>query len=454
MSVQWAFQAACDRTPKRLAVVQDAVQWSYHELFERALALAGALQQAGLKPGDRILVGLHNTAEHVALFMATQVAGLVYVPINFRAHPSSVRYFWEYVGTSLAVMEPNLRQDLLRVDPLWAQVDTQGRLWMGDRQLWEYTHGVNPAGVVLPNLHPDDLSMILFTSGTTGKPKGIPLTHTNVMARTLGPSLNWDCPHDSGEQVIGLMPLYHTIGLQGCVLYAILQNNTYYPVPQFSPASTLSLIQSAKITHLFGTPTHLYALVTDPAISSYDLFSLRQVLYGGAPMSPHVIERCAQALCPRITYVYGNTETYNALYHREAPRTFEQSVCGVHHRVRVVAIGGGPEDLLPIGQEGELIVDTHSPESFKGYWQLPEKTAECVRSGWYFTGDSCRIEGENVYRVTGRVDDMILSGAENNSTRNGRKCFVGTSRHLRCGCGRRARRTLGSDCQSLRGKPQ
>lgn len=412
MSVQWSFQAACDRAPTRLALSEGATQWSFQELFNRALALAGALYDAGLKPGDRILVGLRNTGDHVALFLATQLAGLVYVPINFRSHPTSVKYFWEYVGTTLAVMEPNLLAGILRVDPFGSDVGVRGRLW-DSQSLAERAERVNPDGVSLPRLTGDDLSMILFTSGTTGNPKGIPLTHRNTVARTLGPSLNWDCPHDGDERVIGLMPLYHTIGLQGCLLYALLQNNTYYPVPQFSPEGTLKLIQSARITHLFGTPTHLYALVNEPTLSHYDLSSLSHVLYGGAPMSPHVIARCADVLCARITYVYGNTETYNALFHREAPRTFEESVCGVYHRVRVVQIGGGHEDVVAPGQEGELIIDTRSPESFQEYWQLPEKTAERVRSGWYFTGDSCRFEGENRFRVTGRVDDMVLSGAEN-----------------------------------------
>lgn len=412
MSVQWAFQAACDRTPTRLAVLEGSRSWSYQDLYARVLALSAALYEAGLQPGDRVLVGLHNTMEHVALFLATQLAGIVYVPINFRAHPSSVKYFWDYIETRLAIIEPTLLAGLLQIDPMWEDIEKSGRLWAGD-SLWDRVNQDQSVRVGLPTLSDRDLSMILFTSGTTGKPKGIPLTHGNVVARTMGPSLNWDCPHDSGERVIGLMPLYHTIGLQGCLLYALLQNNTYYPVPQFSPVATLDLIQTAGITHFFGTPTHLYALVTEPSLANYDLSSLSHVLYGGAPMSSHVIERCAQALCPRITYVYGNTETYNALFHRQAPQTFEQSVCGVYHSVRVVQIGGGPEDLVAPGQEGELIIDTRSPESFQGYWKLPEETAARIQSGWYFTGDSCRFEGENLFRVTGRIDDMILSGAEN-----------------------------------------
>ncbi len=413
MSVQWAFAAACDRTPNRPAVVEGSVQWSYHELYQRTLAMAQALHAGGLRPGDRILVGLRNTKEHVALFLATQLSGIVYVPINFRVHPHSVRYFWDYVGTSCAVMESDLIQGLLGADPLWREVEAAGRLWPGDNRLWDRVASAASSSSSLTEVKDGDLSMVLFTSGTTGNPKGIPLTHQNVVARTMGPSLNWGCPHDGQEHVIGLMPLYHTIGLQGCLLYALLLNNTYYAVPQFLPKSTLDLIQTVGITHLFGTPTHLYALATEPSVASYDMSSLSHVLYGGAPMSPHVIKQCAKVLCPRITYVYGNTETYNALFHREAPRTLEQSHTGVYHRVRVVAIGGGPDDLVAVGQEGELIIDTRSPESFQGYWNLPEKTRERVREGWYFTGDSCRFEGENEFHVTGRVDDMIISGAEN-----------------------------------------
>lgn len=412
MAVQWAFEVACERTPSRLAVVQGSIRWSFGDLWEHASKLARVFTEKGLVVGDRVLVGLRNTPENVAVFFATQMNGLVYVPINYRVHASSVQYFWQYSGASLGILESDLIEGLLQADPFWVGAQAADNLWIGDSRLWERTHGTDRL-FIQPQVDDGNLSMILFTSGTTGKPKGVPLTHGNVLARTLGPSLNWDCPHDAQERVLGIMPLYHTIGLQACLLYGILQNHTYYPVAQFSPASTLKLIESERITHVFGTPTHLYALVTEPTLGQIDTSSLTHILYGGAPMSPYVIQGCAQRLCSRITYVYGNTETYNALYHREAARTLEQSVGGIYHRVRVVEIGGTPDQLVDRGHEGELIIDVRSPESFKGYWNLPEKTGEKVKEGWYFSGDSCRWEGENTYRVTGRVDDMIISGGEN-----------------------------------------
>lgn len=412
MNVQWAISASCERTPSRSAVVADETVWDFSELWARSLRVVDSFFKEGLKPGDRILVGLRNTVENVAIFVATQISGIIYVPFNYRTKLQSTEYLFHYADARLAILEPDLYRTLLDGSELWQQVNREGRLWIGDRSLWQKCSG-DATQVRLPSVNDQDLSMLLFTSGTTGNPKGIPLTHNNVVARTIAPSLNWGCPHDNRERVIGILPLYHTIGIQACLLYSVVQNHTYYPVAQFTAKDTLELIQRHRITHCFGTPTHLYNLINDENLPGYDVSSLTHVLYGGAPMSPHIIGRVARVLCPRVTYVYGNTETYNVLYHREAPIMLGEASCGVYHNVRVVKFGGSPGQRVDTGQEGELIVDIRSPESFRGYWRLPEKTEEKIRDGWYYTGDSCVYEGENRYRVTGRVDDMIISGGEN-----------------------------------------
>jgi 2-furoate---CoA ligase len=416
VTVASMLRMAATRTPDQLAVVEGSFTWTYRDLWDRSTDMARMLCRAGLEPGDRVAVLLKNTAAHVALMVATQRLGLVYVPLNFRFKMATVEDLVVRSGARALVGSPEVVENLTRHPALterlhhvWVSggLPTEGVERLEDAWMSEGTDALPEEP------EPDALSLILFTSGTTGIPKGIPLTHANVVARTVGPALNWGLPHGGGERVLGVLPLYHTIGIQASMLYALFMNHTYYPVPDFVPPDVVRLVAHERITHIFGTPTHLHALLTAKDAAPDPFRSVRYVLYGGAPMSQAVLTQCRAVFGPDITNVYGNTETYNALSMRRFPDHPNQLEAGIYHRVRVVRLGGGPQDEVAVGEEGELIVDVSSPESFRGYWENPEETSRKVRDGWYFTGDTCVRLPDSRYWVTGRADDMIITGGEN-----------------------------------------
>lgn len=259
----------------------------------------------------------------------------------------------------------------------------------------------------------EDIGLLLYTSGTTGEPKGVPITHEMSIFRVLGLAGNHGLRFEDNHRVLGLMPIYHTVGVHGSFLTAILYDGTYYPVADFNPGEVIPLIEREKITHIFASTTHFHLLLEHRDLQPGRVASVRDTFYAGAPMPSELVKKCAGRITDNFTHIYGNTETYNSGYHRRTGSKPQATRQGMWHMVRIVKPGGSPDDLVLPGTEGELIVSMRSPEAFAGYWNKAEKTAEVCRDGWYFTGDAVRCDPDGTWFVTGRIDDMIISGGEN-----------------------------------------
>ncbi len=417
MDVATMMDWAVSRTPEKLAVVEGEKRLTYREWRIRMDHLARHLSRLGISKGDRVACMLKNHEEHATTFFALQKLGAVIAPFNFRAKREGVIYHVNDSGAKALVFDDDVADEVLAAReamPICEHYICVGRKIEGALSFDELLLKDAPP-TDFPVLGGEDHSMILYISGTTGTPKGMLLTHRSSLARAFGLMLNQGQRHLSDERVIGLMPLFHTVGVHTVLLGTILANGTYYPVGQFLPTAATELIEREKITYLFGTPTHFQMLLQED-LSAYETSSLEHVLYPGAPMSDRLVKECAEKLTENVTLIYGNTETYNSLFMRCTQRRPGVATCGVLHEVRVVRFGGGLEEIVAPGEEGELIVNAHSPESFKEYWNKPEKTAEKVREGWYYTGDACLFEVEDglpLYTITGRLDDMIISGGEN-----------------------------------------
>jgi 2-furoate---CoA ligase len=261
-----------------------------------------------------------------------------------------------------------------------------------------------------------DLSLILYTSGTTGRPKGVPRSHRNHYAGAVAQALQ--CGYAWGERTLGVMPLYHTMGIHALTGMAAV-NGCFVCQPEWSAAGALKLIRDERVTALYLIPTLFYDLVHAPEFARPGVESVGKLAYAGAPMPAALTEACVRAFQPRVfVNHYGSTEIYTFSVRADVHR---KPGCagrpGVHSALRVVAASTerrvGPDEVVPPGEKGEIIASLASDEAFAGYWNRPDADARALREGWYFTGDMGYLDGDGELYVAGRVDDMIISGGEN-----------------------------------------
>jgi 2-furoate---CoA ligase len=263
-----------------------------------------------------------------------------------------------------------------------------------------------------PRPDPEDTALIFYTSGTTGLPKGVVIAHRTTEHRLVWLSTQAGLRHGTHNRTLGMVPISHAIGFYGTFLVTLAYNGTFYTMSAFNPAAANDLIHRHRITYLFSVPTLYQAMVAAPNYKPERLASLELVLYGGAPISPPLLDRIDREWPATVRHIYGTTEIMCALYNPEPigrPVTLRP---GYYSRVRVVRHGGNENDIVKTGEAGELIVDASADTFFSGYLNRPDATAEKLRNGWYFTGDVCLQREDGDVDLIGRVDDVIRSGGE------------------------------------------
>jgi 2-furoate---CoA ligase len=407
-------RAAC-RHPGAEAVVDGATRLTYAALDERAAALGRGFLGLGVGPGDRVLLALRNRVEHVLAYWALQKIAAVAVPVNFRLAAPELAYVLQDSGARVVVFE----------DASAAAVAQAAR---GRDATLVFVGGPPPAGTRaldglfaetgadLPEPAATDVSLILYTSGTTGRPKGVPRTHRNHDAGALAHVIQ--CGYEWGERTLGVMPLYHTMGIHALTAMAAV-NGGFVCQPQFTAPGALRLIEAERLTALYLIPTLFYDLLHAPELAATDVTSVRKLAYAGAPMLASLVEACWKAWTPRaFVNHYGSTEIYTFTVRADV---HSKPGCagrpGIHSTIRVVTASTerrvGPEETVAPGVRGEIIARLDSDEAFAGYWNRPDADARALRQGWYFTGDMGWLDEEGELWVAGRVDDLIISGGEN-----------------------------------------
>jgi 2-furoate---CoA ligase len=434
-------ERAALRRPDAEAVVDGAARLTYRELAERTAALAHGFADQGVAPGDRVLIALKNRLEHVLTYWSLQHLGAIPTPVNFRMAPREMTYVLQDSGARVVLTEQATHATMLEASRgrdvrlvfvgsdapvgcvpfevlVKAPAEFGGAAGVGEapRANCLVERRSLPHLRCSPRPRESDLSLILYTSGTTGRPKGVPRTHRNQAAGALAQVIQ--CGYEWGERTLGVMPLYHTMGIHALTSMAAV-NGCFVCQPDWSPAAALELIASERLTALYLIPTLFWDLVHAPELATTDVTSVRKLAYAGAPMLAPLTEACVKAFSPR-TFVnhYGSTEIYTFSVRPDVPL---KPGCagrpGIHSELRVVTASAdretGPADVVPAGVKGEIIASLGSDEAFAGYWNRPDADARALRDGWYFTGDMGWIDAEGELWVAGRVDDMIISGGEN-----------------------------------------
>jgi len=364
---------ASQRTPEAEALVGDGERLTYAGLRERAARIAQGLADHGVSRSDRVACVLANEPETVELYWGCQWLGACLVPLSRRLAPADLDYCLGDCGAVLVVREPGEARELVAAD------EHPGALDLDD----------------------GEASIQLYTSGTTGRPKGVPRSHRAERAGGLSQIVHHGLRY--GHRTLGVMPLYHTMGIHS-LLAASLVGSCFVAQPAWDPEEALELIGRERITSLYLAPTLFYDLVHHPRFPASDTSSVQAVAYAGAPMTSALAEKVAAAFDPGIfVNHYGSTEIYTFSVHRD--QRAKPGCAGrpaVNARLR----------LEPEG-EGEILCHMSSDEAFTGYWNRPDADAKAIRDGWYQTGDVGRIDEEGDLWVVGRVDDMVISGGEN-----------------------------------------
>ncbi len=348
-------------------------------------------------------------------YWALQKIGGVPTPVNFRLAPGEMRYVLEDSGARVVLFEEATREAVVEA----ARAGAAALVCVGAGAppgALDFEALAAEGGAPEVDVAEADLSLILYTSGTTGRPKGVPRTHRNHCAGALAHALQ--CRYEWSERTLGVMPLYHTMGIHS-LTSMVAVNGGFVCQPDWSAAEALRLIAGEQLTALYLIPTLYWDLVHAPDLARTDVSSVRKLAYAGAPMLAALTEACAKAFAPEVfVNHYGSTEIYTFSVRPEAhAKPGSAGWPGIHSALRVVAASPerrvGPDEVVAPGDKGEIIASMASDEAFAGYWNRPDADAKALRDGWYFTGDMGYLDADGELFVSGRVDDMIISGGEN-----------------------------------------
>jgi 2-furoate---CoA ligase len=364
---------AAERTPHAEALVGQGERLTYEQLRERAARISSGLGARAVGRGDRVACVLKNEVETVELYWAVQWLGACLVPLSHRASEADLDYCISDSEARVVLTDPREVQELV------AGREHPGAFDLDDRE---------------PSIQ-------LYTSGTTGRPKGVPRSHRAERAAGLSQIVHHGLRY--GHRTLGVMPLNHTMGVHS-LLAASLAAGCLVMQPAWDVEEALRLVERERLDSLYLAPTLFYDLVHDERFSGFDTSSVRAVAYAGAPMTSALAEKVAAAFEPEVfVNHYGSTEIYTFSIHRD--QRAKPGCAGrpaLNARLRLEQPG-----------EGEILCHMSSDEAFSGYWNRPDADEKAIRDGWYHTGDVGRIDDDGDLWVVGRVDDMIISGGEN-----------------------------------------
>lgn len=397
------------RHPDKIALrhlgADDERAWTFAQLLDQVARRAAVLRARGIAPGDRVALLAPNGDAMVMGLWACWWSGAVACPLNIRWSLPELRHALADCGAPLLLVDAGFSTpaaglaDLAQVLPMATFVDqAQASAPVDDARIGG-----------------DALAAILYTGGTTGRSKGVMLTHLNFWSAAITRGAELNTPPDSVSLLVA--PLFHVAGL-GRLIGQSIVGGTWITMPQFRAEAVLDAIRCHGITDTIVVPTMLQALLDAPGFDAAQVQSLNRIAFGAAPMPPDLLDR-ALAAWPQAEFfqAYGLTETAGAACinlpanHRPgAPAERLRSVgrAGLGAEIRIVDADGRD---CPRGQVGEIVI--RGPMVTTGYWKLPEATAQAQRGGWLHTGDGARMDDEGFIFIVDRLKDMIISGGEN-----------------------------------------
>jgi 2-furoate---CoA ligase len=408
-----------ERSPGATAWVDasaaEPLRASYAQWALQVGAVQRGLAELGLKRGQHLLVVMQNRWQMATLHWACQFAGVVVTPLNWRAKAEEIDYAVADAKAAAVVFDESARA-AVAASTLAAsvpRVQVLGDVSTLEPGATDFAGWLAYPAEPVPQAAAEDLSLMLYTSGTTGRPKGVPRRHRAERIAALAHVAQNQ--YGAGECTLGVMPLYHTMGVRSLLALALV-DGCFVCMPRFDAAAALQAIAAEGVSHLYLVPTLYHDLLAHPRFAATDVRSVKRLGFAGAPMQDALLLRLQSAFKPQLfVNHYGSSEIYTfSINARAVAKPGSAGKAGLNTRLRVVRLGAvGPDERAAVGEEGQVIADLAGDEAFEGYHQRPDADAKSLRGGWYFTGDTGYFDAEGDLFVTGRVDDMIISGGEN-----------------------------------------
>jgi fatty-acyl-CoA synthase len=415
----------------------------YREIVNR---LAKGLIALGVEKGDHIAVWATNVPEWIFLEMALAKIGGVLVTVNTNYRAAELEYLLrqgdvkmlflteEYRGNSFLESVYSIVPQIKNLtDPLNQELRSEklphlkrvaligkepkpGLLLYS--QVLDLATGISDDDLRSrqSDIAPDDVAQMQYTSGTTGFPKGVMITHYSLINQSRVATTRGDLRAD--DRYVSAMPLFHVAGCLGAVIYSVYLGCTLIPLITFDPLKHLELFEKERGTFTFAVPTMLIAMLNHPRFSEFDLSSLRLIITGATPVPVALMEQVKQNMGADCMIVFGMTETTGAVTHSFNTDSFalKSATVGLpqpHTSIKIIHIGGAQTgEPVKLGESGELCSKAFS--NMKGYYNMPDKTAETIDAdGWLHSGDLAVMRPDGYINIVGRVKDMIIRGGEN-----------------------------------------
>lgn len=424
MNVEYLINRGMREFPDRMAIVYEDTRRSFIEIKDRVNRLANGLMELGFKKGDRIGMLLNNCCEFIEIDFALSKTGIVRVPLNARLHPSDHEYLLNDSGSRALFFGQEFTEMVISMMPNLKTVKEFISVPRGTGEeselspfYYEDLIRDNSPDEPTSQIEEDDLHTLFYTSGTTGRPKGVMLTQRSWATVAVNLALDYG-PVTEDDAILNLQPLSHGAGF--FVLPFFMKGATNVLIPKFRPSLVFETIQREKVTVLKLVPTMLNQLVESPEKFNYELSSLRSVIYGGSPIAvPRLIE-ALNFFGNKLVQLYGQAEVPMCI---STLAKGDHKTQGTKEELERLKSAGKPCTNVEVsivdeegkdtkeGEVGEVIV--RGAHMMKGYWNLPEATKETLKGGWNHTGDMAYADAKGFIYLVDRKTDVIISGAFN-----------------------------------------
>jgi long-chain acyl-CoA synthetase len=397
--------------PDHLAVIDGSIQMTYSQLKDSVDGFASRLVEKGFQKGDRVGLMLPNGIHYVISYYAIQRLGGTVVQVNPLYQTSELEYIIDDATPKWFVCQLHQSEKVDRIEKFNGINIIYTKNKNGDDQIL-FQEMVTDLPVKNIDAK-EDIAVIQYTGGTTGKSKGAMLTHFNILSNIHQSGHVFSALIKKGEErILGVAPLTHAMAMTN-LNYTMLNAATYIILEKFDATKVLEMVRVHRPTYFLGSPTMYIALLNHPDLEKYDLSCFKICLSGSAPLPVEIINKLAEKTGANIFEGYGQTEVTTSTHRTPIDGRRKIGSVGMpipYTEAKIVDIENGIEEM-PIGESGELIVK--GPQVMKGYWNKPKETQEAIRNGWLYTGDLATLDEDGFYYIVGRKKDMVIAGGLN-----------------------------------------
>jgi fatty-acyl-CoA synthase len=385
-----------ERFPDRLALSYEDDEITYGDLVARTQRTAGVLRESGIERGDVLAVLLHNAPSFIDVMCACAHLGAIFMPLNWRLAAPELQYIVEHAGAKAIVTEPEL-------EPLTTGLD-------GVARLQDLSADAAPIADAAP-VAGDDVLRLMYTSGTTSRPKGVMISYDNLYWKCAAHVVELEMT--AADRGLCCGPLYHVGALDITATNMLYVGGSIHILRKFDATAALDAIERRSLTNVWLAPAMVNLILAEPTLAQRDCTSIRLIADGGEKMPLPLIEKVLKAF-PNAWFAdaYGLTETVSGDTYLDKGRSVDKlGSVGKPVLFTDVCIQGDDDEPLAAGEVGEICL--RGPKVFKGYWRDADATANAIRGGWFHTGDLGYLDEDGFLFIVDRLKDMIVSGGEN-----------------------------------------